>query len=176
MCQRDLCHHRGRSWECSRFGEENWYHHNLWLHPETPGTCSYFMGSTAKWMLTMWPVTLVPKLGASLLAPGIQQEYGQNGSAYGITDLMDMSLSRFWELVMDREAWHAAIYGVTKVGHNWATELNWWKIPCAEGQRNHNGVRRRLLFHICPVFAIQLIFKVNKALVRWEEKRGMPSK
>ena len=75
-------------------------------------------------MLTMWPVTLVPKLGASLLVPGIQQEYGQNGSAYGITDLMDMSLSKFRELVMDREAWHAAIYGVTKVGHNWATELN----------------------------------------------------
>ena len=31
-----------------------------------------------------------------------------------ITDLMDVSLSEFWELVMDREAWHAAIHGVTK--------------------------------------------------------------
>ena len=32
----------------------------------------------------------------------------------GITDSMDMGLGRFWQLVMDREAWHAAVHGVTK--------------------------------------------------------------
>ena len=42
----------------------------------------------------------------------------------GITDSMDMNLSELQELVMDREAWCAAIHGVAKVGHDRATELN----------------------------------------------------
>ena len=50
----------------------------------------------------------------------------------GIIDLMGTSLSKLWELVMDREAWRAAIHGVTRVGHDWATELNWTDLDYKE--------------------------------------------
>ena len=41
----------------------------------------------------------------------------------GLTDSMNVSLSKLQKLVIDREAWRAAVHGVAKVGHNGATKL-----------------------------------------------------
>ena len=56
----------------------------------------------------------------------------------GITDSMDVSPSELWELVMDREAWHAVIHGVTKTRKR-LTELNWTELKCIQHLLTQHG-------------------------------------
>ena len=74
----------------------------------------------------------VDSLGKTLMLRGIggKRRKGQQKMRWldGITDSIDVSLNEYRELVIDREAWHAAIHGVERVGHDWATELNWTEL------------------------------------------------
>ena len=74
----------------------------------------------------MWRVDSLEKT-LMLGGIGVRRRRGRPGMRWvdGITDSMDVSLSELRELVLDREAWRAAIHGVAKSRHDWATELNW---------------------------------------------------
>ena len=76
---------------------------------------------------TLWsPMRRANSLGKTLRLGKIEgrRRSGQQKSRLldGITDSMDICLNKILVMVKDREAWHASVHGVAKVGHDWATE------------------------------------------------------
>ena len=115
---------------CCIIGEDSWGSLGLQGDPTSPSWRRSVLGVHWKDWCWSWNSRTLATLCKELTdwkRPwfGERLKAGWKGDDRGWDGWMGMSLSRLWELVMDREAWRAAGHGVTKVWHDWVTELNW---------------------------------------------------